>query len=82
MCALDGSGMPAFYNLMRRRLLCLLYSLLNRCDLRDLALVERKKILREVTPRKISSVGCVSYVDRDALKLFELVKKCDPEGLV
>jgi len=43
---------------------------------------ERKKILRKVIPRKSSSVGCVSYVDRGALKLFELVKKGDLEGLV
>ena len=55
---------------------------LNGRDLRDLPLVERKKILRKVIPRKSSSVGCVSYVDRGALKLFELVKKGDLEGLV
>jgi DNA ligase-1 len=41
-----------------------------------------KKILRKVIPRKSSSVGCVSYVDKDAVKLFELVKKSDLEGLV
>jgi hypothetical protein len=48
---------------------------------RNLPLVERKKILRKVIPRKSSSVGCVSYVDRGALKLFELVKEGDLEGL-
>jgi DNA ligase 1 len=47
-----------------------------------LSLLERKKILRKVIPRKSNSVGCVSYVDKDALKLFELVKKSDLEGLV
>src|ERR1051325_1125241 len=55
---------------------------LNGRDVRDLPLVERRKILRKVVPRKSSSVGCVSYVDRGALNLFELVKKGDLEGLV
>jgi len=86
VCALDGDGRPAFYNLMKRQCQAVYYAFdilwLNGRDLRDLALVERKKILRKVTPRKSSWVGCVSYVDRGALKLFELVKKGDLEGLV
>ena len=86
MCALDGDGRPAFYDLMKRQCQAVYYAFdilwLNGRDLRDLPLVERKKILRKVIPRKSSSVGCVSYVDRDALKLFELVKKSDLEGLV
>ena len=84
--ALDGNGRPAFYNLMKRQRHAVYYAFdilwLNGRDLRELPLVERKKILRKVTPRKSSSVGCVSYVDRDAVKLFELVKKRDLEGLV
>jgi DNA ligase 1 len=47
-----------------------------------LSLLERKKILRSVVPRKSSCIGFVSHVDRGALKLFELVKKEDLEGLV
>ena len=43
---------------------------------------ERKKILRSIIPRKSFCIGFVSHVDRDALKLFELVKKSDLEGLV
>jgi len=86
VCALDGDGRPAFYNLMKRQCQAVYYAFdilwLNGRDVRDLPLVERKKILRKVIPRKSSSVGRVSYVDRDALKLFELVKKRDPEGLV
>jgi len=86
LCALDGSGGPAFYDLMKRQCQAVYYVFdilwLNGRDVRDLPLVERKKILRKVIPRKSSSVGRVSYVDRDALKLFELVKKRDPEGLV
>jgi bifunctional non-homologous end joining protein LigD len=86
VCALDGNGKPAFYNLMKRQCQAVYYAFdilwLNGRDLRDLPLVERKEILRKMTPRKSSSVGCVSYVDRGALKLFELVKKGDLEGLV
>jgi bifunctional non-homologous end joining protein LigD len=84
--ALDGTGRPAFYDLMKRQCQAVYYAFdiiwLNGRDLRALSLVERKKILRTVVPRKSSWVGCVSYLDRGALKLFELVKKGDLEGLV
>jgi bifunctional non-homologous end joining protein LigD len=66
--ALDGTGRPAFYNLMKRRCQAVYYAFdliwLNGRDLRELPLVERKKILRRVIPRKSSWIGCVSYVDR------------------
>jgi ATP-dependent DNA ligase len=55
---------------------------LNGKDLRDLPLVERKKILRSVIPQKSSWIGYVSYVDKKAAQLFELVKARDLEGLV
>jgi bifunctional non-homologous end joining protein LigD len=84
--ALDGEGRPAFYDLMNRQCQPVYYAFdilwLNGRDLRELSLLERKKILRKVIPRKSNSVGCVSYVDNDGLKLFELVKKSDLEGLV
>jgi ATP-dependent DNA ligase len=48
----------------------------------DTTLIERKKILRSIIPRKSSWIGCVSYVDRGALELFELIKKQDLKGLV
>jgi hypothetical protein len=51
-------------------------------DLRELSLVERKKILRTVIPRKSSCIEYVSYLDWEAVKLFELIKKQDLEGLV
>src|SRR6185295_14049906 len=76
--ALDGTGRPAFYDLMKRQCQPVYYAFdilwLNGRDVRELSLIERKKILRKVIPRKSSSVGCVSFVDRGALKLFELVK--------
>ena len=55
---------------------------LNGRDLRELSLLERKKILRSTIPRKSSRIGFVSHIDRGTLKLFELVKKSDLEGLV
>jgi ATP-dependent DNA ligase len=55
---------------------------LNGRDLRDLSLLERKKILRSVIPRQSASVGYVSYVDRQAMRLFEIIMKDDLEGLV
>jgi len=36
---------------------------LNGCDLRELPLLDCKKVLRRVLPRKSSWVGCLSYVD-------------------
>ena len=54
---------------------------MNGRDLREVPLLERKKILRRDIPHKSSWVGCVSYVDKGALKLFELVKKSDLEGV-
>ena len=54
---------------------------LNGRDLRNLSLLERKKILRSAIPRKSACVGYVSYVDRQAMKLFEMIKKGDLEGL-
>jgi bifunctional non-homologous end joining protein LigD len=86
ICALDGAGRPAFYDLMKRQCKPVYYAFdinwLDGRDLRDLPLVERKKILRRVIPRRSCWVGYVSYVDRGALRLFELVKKVDLEGLV
>jgi bifunctional non-homologous end joining protein LigD len=84
--AIDESGMPAFYDLMKRRREVVYFAFdllwLNDKDLRDLPLLERKKILRSVIPQKSSWIGYVSYVDRHAAKLFDLVKRQDLEGLV
>jgi len=77
--ALDSDGMPAFYDLMKRQCQAVYYAFdiiqLNGRDLRELSLLERKKILRSVIPRKSTWIGCVSYADQGALKLFELVKQ-------
>jgi bifunctional non-homologous end joining protein LigD len=62
--ALDGEGRPAFYDLMNRQCQPVYYAFdilwLNGRDLRELSLLERKKILRKVIPRKSNSVGCAA----------------------
>ena len=59
--ALDGTGRPAFYDLMKRDCPAVYYAFdilwLNGRDLRALSLLERKKILRSVIPRKSSCIG-------------------------
>lgn len=82
---LDGTGKPAFY-LTKRDCRAVYYAFdilwLNGRGLRGLSLLDRKKILRSVIPRKSSCIGYVGHSDRGAMKLFELVKKSDLEGLV
>jgi ATP-dependent DNA ligase len=67
--ALDEAGRPAFYDLMKRQCQAVCYGFDILClngRLRELSLVERKKILRTAIPRKL--------LDREAVKLFDLVK--------
>jgi len=84
--ALGKSGLPAFYDLMRRRSRIVYFAFdllwLNGEDLRDLPLLQRKKLLRSIIPRKPSCVGYVGYANGRPDKLFELVKAHDLEGLV
>jgi bifunctional non-homologous end joining protein LigD len=86
VAAVDESGLPAFYDLMKQKRQAVYFAFdllwLNGKDLRDLPLIERKKILRSVIPQKSTWIGYVSYVDQHAAKLFELVKAKDLEGLV
>ena len=86
VAAVDQSGMPAFYDLMKRKRQAVYFAFdllwLNSKDLRDLPLLERKKILRSVIAQKSTWIGYVSYIDQHAAKLFELVKAHDLEGLV
>jgi bifunctional non-homologous end joining protein LigD len=77
--ALDESGLPAFYHLMRRKRQATYFAFdllwLNGEDLRELPLLERKKILRSILPRKSSWIGYVSFIGHTrAQRLFELVK--------
>ena len=82
--ALDGTGKPAFYDLMKRQCQAVYYAFdilwMNGRDLRELSVLRRKQILRSVIPRKSACVGYVTYVDRQAMKLFEMIKKTDLKG--
>jgi bifunctional non-homologous end joining protein LigD len=84
--ALDESGMPAFYDLLKRRSRIIYFAFdllwLNGNDLRELPLLERKKLLRSIIPRESCCIGYVRPVDGGAEKLFQLVKVNDLEGLV
>jgi bifunctional non-homologous end joining protein LigD len=85
--ALDESGMPAFYRLMRRKRQASYFAFdllwLDGKDLRELPLLERKKILRSILPKKSSWIGYVSFIGHTrAKRLFELVKAKDLEGLI
>jgi DNA ligase-1 len=55
---------------------------LNGEDLRERPLLERKRLLRSIIPRKSPWVGYVNSVGGQAQTLFELVKTNDLEGLV
>jgi len=58
--ALDEAGRPAFYDLMKRQCQAVCYGFDILClngRLRELSLVERKKILRTAIPRKLFGSG-------------------------
>jgi bifunctional non-homologous end joining protein LigD len=59
--AIDESRMAAFYDLMKRKRQTVYFAFdllwLNGKDLRDLPLLERKKILRSVIPEKSSWIA-------------------------
>jgi bifunctional non-homologous end joining protein LigD len=85
--AMDESGMPAFYRLLRRKRQAAYFAFdllrLDGKDVRELPLLERKKILRSILPKKSSWIGYVSFIGHTrAKRLFELVKAKDLEGLV
>src|SRR5262245_123464 len=86
LVAPGNDGRPAFYDLMRRQRVAVYYAFdllwLNGRDLRELSLLARKTILRSVIPRRSTCVGYVSFIDKHATKLFELIQKQDLERQV
>src|SRR5262249_32126846 len=51
-------------------------------DLRDLPLIERKRVLRRVIPRRAGCVQYLSHVHRRGVDLFAQVVEHDLEGIV
>jgi bifunctional non-homologous end joining protein LigD len=83
---LDAEGKPQFISLLRRRspqefvAFDVLWS--NGTDLRNLPLVERKRILRSVVPAGSASILYADYIDKNGTALFEEVCRQDLEGMV
>jgi bifunctional non-homologous end joining protein LigD len=83
---LDADGRPQFYHLMRRRgpfaLVAFDVLALNGKDVRALPLIERKKLLRAVVPRRSSTVLYAQHVHGEGRDLFADVCRQDLEGIV
>jgi bifunctional non-homologous end joining protein LigD len=83
---LDGSGRPIFLDLMRRRgpFCFVAFDLLavNGRDLRQLSLVQRKRILREIVPKESRCILFAKRVPRRGRELFAAVCDQDLEGIV
>jgi len=86
IAALNDNGRPVFLNLLRRRgpYLYFGFDLLycNGVDLRELPLLERRRRLNRVLPRKSMHMAGVLAVDGDGSKLFQVVCEHDLEGIV
>jgi bifunctional non-homologous end joining protein LigD len=83
---LDREGRPIFIDLMKRRgpFSFVAFDLLamNSRDVRQLPLLERKKLLRSVVPRRSSVILFADHVRRRGRDLFAEVCRQDLEGIV
>lgn len=83
---LDAAGRAQFYPLLYRRADPHFYAFdclwLEGRDLRGLALVERKAILRGLVPRQPSRLLYVDHIEEHGVALFGEVCRQDMEGIV
>lgn len=83
---LDDAGRPIFLDLMRRRgpFCFVAFDLLavNGRDVRNLSLVVRKRILREIVPKESRTILFAKHVARRGRELFAAVCEQDLEGVV
>jgi bifunctional non-homologous end joining protein LigD len=83
---LDEHGRPIFVDLMRRRgpLQFVAFDVLalNGMDVRKLPLVERKRLLRAIVPKRSSSILRAQHVEGRGRDLFAAVRSQDLEGIV
>jgi bifunctional non-homologous end joining protein LigD len=83
---LDESGRPVFLDLMRRRgpFCFVAFDLLavNGRDVRNLSLVARKRILREIVPKQSGCILFAKHVPRRGRELYAAVCEQDLEGIV
>lgn len=82
---LDSEGRPQFYELLRHRSRAVFVAFditeLDGRDLRDLPLIERKRILRKTLPSR-GRVLVPNHVEGSGVRLFDEVCRRDLEGLV
>jgi len=83
---LNETGEPQFHTLLFRRALPWFYAFdllwLGGEDLRSLLLLERKRRLRRLVPRRNSRLLYVHHVAQRGLDLFRAVCERDLEGIV
>jgi bifunctional non-homologous end joining protein LigD len=83
---LDESGRPVFLDLMRRRgpFCFVAFDLLgvNGRDVRNLPLVVRKRLLREIVPKQSRCILLAKHVPKRGRELFAAVCEHDLEGIV
>jgi bifunctional non-homologous end joining protein LigD len=83
---LDDDGRPVFDDLFRRRgapcYVAFDLMWLDGEDLRDLLLIERKRRLRDVIPKRSAFVLYLDHVEARGEELFRLVCEQDLEGIV
>ena len=83
---LDDDGRSLFSALMHRRgepsFIAFDLPWLNGDDLRDLPIVERKKRLRRIIPKRSSCVLYLDHVEKHGVALFDAVQAADLEGVV
>jgi bifunctional non-homologous end joining protein LigD len=83
---LDGDGRPNFLDLMRRHgpfaFVAFDVLVVNGKDIRRLALVDRKKVLRAIVPKGSTSVLYAEAINGHGRELFDIVCKQDLEGIV
>jgi bifunctional non-homologous end joining protein LigD len=86
ICCLDESGCPTFRDLIFRKRQCIFIAFdllyLNGKDLRTLALIERKAMLKTLIRRKRARMFYLDHLESDGQLLFEEVVKMDLEGIV
>ncbi len=83
---LDDDGRSVFNDLMRRKghpcFVAFDLPWVNGEDLRDLPLLERKRRLRAIVPKRSSCALYLEHVEQYGVALFDLVEAADLEGVV
>ena len=83
---MGADGRPPFYDLLHRRSPQYSYAFdllwLNGRDLRNLPLLERKRILRRIIPKRSDAVLYVDHLGGTGVSLFNAAFRMDLEGIV